>query len=59
MLFRSCKSNEYYKEITEEKINEFFKTKISMEENDFNHLNKLLLDLIESVYEVQKVSGPL
>lgn len=55
----TCKSSEYYNEITEEKINEFFKTKISMEENDFNHLNKLLLDLVESVYEVQKVTGPL
>ena len=30
-----------------------------MEQNDFEHVNKMVVDLIESVYEVSKIAGAL
>ena len=55
----TCKSKQFYDEITEEKVNEFFKSNISLEQNDFEHINKMVVDLIESVYEVSKIAGAL
>ena len=43
----------------EEKVNDFFKSNISLEQNDFEHVNKMVVDLIESVYEVSKIAGAL
>lgn len=45
------KNKESYEKYSEEDVNNFLKENISLDENDFNHLTQLFIDLIGNIYE--------
>ena len=52
--FVTCKNENVYQNINEEKIQLFFKEHISLSENDIDKISNAVIEQISSVYEVMK-----
>lgn len=50
----TCKTEEYYNSITEEKVVQFFKNNISLEDKDFEELTNKIVDKVDAIYEITK-----
>ena len=50
----TCKEQKSFDEINEQEINKFFKDEISLEQNEFDNINQVIITQIDSVFEIKK-----
>ncbi len=50
----TCKEEKIFLEATQEKVDEFFKKEVSIEDEKFDEITKKIIEQVDSVYEMKK-----